>query len=232
MLTKTITSLHHSTTYLLNIVAAISYHHQAMITHILALCSLYPGLNMADVSEKNPDKSKINVLAFDGGGSRGVMEIMILDDVMRLYTIFKEQPERFVSKFVITNELILKKDNLVEFNDLLRSQDFPEEKLVHPTDVFDAICGTSTGALISFGLVGGSTDDYVDIKLTEPKSKPCIPPFAYQYCCASSCCDQTDELNNRNPMTRPIRTSMTVEEVTKMYKTATPSILTKVGVPF
>ena len=179
-----------------------------------------------------PAKPKINVLAFDGGGSRGVMEIMILDDIMRLYTIFKEQPEKFQSKFV-TNDLILKKENLVEFNDLLRGQEFPEEKLVHPTDVFDVICGTSTGALISFGLVGGSTVEYVDVKQTEPTSKPCMPPFAFQYCCAGSRCNgEKDELNRWDPMTRPKRKSMTVAEVIKMYETATSSILKKVGVSY
>ena len=183
---------------------------------------------------KHTEKPKINVLAFDGGGSRGVMEIMILDDIMRLYTIFKEQPEIFQSKFK-TNDLILKKENLVEFNDLLRGQEFPEEKLVHPTDVFDVICGTSTGGLISFGLVGGSTVEDVDVKQTEPTSKccTCMPPFAFQYRCVSSrSCGEKDELNCRDPMIRPKRKSMTVAEVIKMYETSTSNIFKKVGVSY
>lgn len=36
---------------------------------------------------------KINILSFDGGGSRGVMELKILDDVLPLTTIVLKNPE-------------------------------------------------------------------------------------------------------------------------------------------
>ena len=104
------------------------------------------------------DNSDINVLSFDGGGTRGIMEVMILDDIMKLYTIIKTEPQKlmnFVDSNTEQDDKIFKKENLEEFNTLLHKVN-PNENLVHPTDVFDVICGTSTGALISFGLIAGN----------------------------------------------------------------------------
>ena len=44
--------------------------------------------------QRNNNK-RLNLLGFDGGGSRGVMEAMILDDLMRLVTKMTKDPARF-----------------------------------------------------------------------------------------------------------------------------------------
>ena len=52
-----------------------------------------------------------------------------------------------------------------ETEDHPKTSDFVS--LVHPTDIFDIIVGTSTGSLISFGLVGGNRqrDEVIEERL-------------------------------------------------------------------
>ena len=72
---------------------------------------------------------KLNILSIDGGGSRGVMEAMLLDDVMRLVTLVKSNPQ----------------PNLVdEFGDLgfrEKLEKIEEKEVIHPTKIFDMIAG-------------------------------------------------------------------------------------------
>ena len=70
----------------------------------------------------------INVLSFDGGGSRGIMEVMILDDFMRLVTMMKNNPDPG-----LCNEL---KDK-TKFKAILTEIQDP----IHPTEIFDCIVG-------------------------------------------------------------------------------------------
>ncbi|XP_046840315.1 uncharacterized protein LOC124434459 isoform X2 [Xenia sp. Carnegie-2017] len=99
----------------------------------------------------------IDILSFDGGGSRGVMELKILDDVLRLATIVLKTPETV--NYLVQEENDESEVNFLEdrdvreslINDLRKVQD-----PIHPTDVYDMIVGTSTGGLIAFGLVGGN----------------------------------------------------------------------------
>jgi predicted acylesterase/phospholipase RssA len=104
-----------------------------------------------------------NILSFDGGGTKGVMEAKILEDIMNMTTLICDEPEKMtillfkdVENYPIKNCNIDQKDGR---KDLMRTLDEVKDP-IHPTDVFDVICGTSTGALIAFGLVGG-------------KAKPC-----------------------------------------------------------
>ena len=70
--------------------------------------------NNEQISPTSSSKKMINVLSFDGGGSRGIMEAMVLDDFMRLVTLMKEDP----------------KTNLIE---MLRNNDRYEfVRLLHP----------------------------------------------------------------------------------------------------
>ncbi|XP_046840655.1 uncharacterized protein LOC124434790 [Xenia sp. Carnegie-2017] len=102
-------------------------------------------------------KKRIDILSFDGGGSRGVMELKILDDVLRLATIVLKTPETV--KYLVKEENDEKEENFLEdravrerlINDLRDVKD-----PIHPAEVYEMIVGTSTGALIAFGLVGGN----------------------------------------------------------------------------
>ncbi|XP_046840318.1 uncharacterized protein LOC124434461 isoform X2 [Xenia sp. Carnegie-2017] len=105
-----------------------------------------------DSIEKN-----INILSFDGGGSKGFMELKILDDILRLATIVLRNPKTLnylVNKHNDESEVNFLEDRDVRerlINDLRKVED-----PIHPTDVYDMIVGTSTGGLIAFGLVGGN----------------------------------------------------------------------------
>ncbi|XP_046840732.1 uncharacterized protein LOC124434856 isoform X1 [Xenia sp. Carnegie-2017] len=102
-------------------------------------------------------KKRIDILSFDGGGSRGVMEVKILDDVLRLATIVLKTPETV--KYLVKEENDDKEENFLEdravrerlINDLRDVKD-----PIHPAVVYEMIVGTSTGGLIAFGLVGGN----------------------------------------------------------------------------
>ena len=47
---------------------------------------------MAALSHTDQPRN-VNILSFDGGGSRGILEVAILSDVMRLTTILWRNPE-------------------------------------------------------------------------------------------------------------------------------------------
>ena len=83
-------------------------------------------------SSINTKSKRINVLSFDGGGSRGIMEAMILDDLMRLITLMKRNPN-------IVSVEILKKDEGRRFTQLLQDVQDP----IRPTQIFDLIAGST-----------------------------------------------------------------------------------------
>ena len=100
-------------------------------------------------------KKLLNILSFDGGGALGVMEIIILQDIMNTATLLKTNPKA-IEPFISSNTLFDSGDsenpNSTEtFSKLLMTVEDP----IHPTNVFDMIVGTSSGSLISFALVGG-----------------------------------------------------------------------------
>ncbi|XP_046840312.1 uncharacterized protein LOC124434458 [Xenia sp. Carnegie-2017] len=131
-----------------------------------------------DSIEKN-----IDILSFDGGGSRGVMEVKILDDVLRLATIVLRNP--LTVHYLVNEECNERKkhflENLVVRERLINDMNAVKDPL-HPADVYDMIVGTSTGALVAFGLVGGkrvgkyhhirermSVDECIQMYLTKTK---------------------------------------------------------------
>ena len=91
------------------------------------------------------ERMPYNILSLDGGGSRGVMEAVILKDVMAALTLVKR------------GELA---GDMVDF-DTEEARKRMREKLdgveapIHPGDVFKMVAGTSTGALMAFGLIHG-----------------------------------------------------------------------------
>ena len=109
---------------------------------------------------------KLNILALDGGGSRGVMEAMILDDVMRLVTMMIYNPDRYLPQTIANfwrNPCQIGPENLTTFRQLLEEK-LIEDKLIHPTQIFDMIAGTSTGSLIAYALVAGEINTSDDIE--------------------------------------------------------------------
>ena len=104
----------------------------------------------------------VDILSFDGGGSRGIMEVSILSDVMRLATILWQEPETL-------SYLTESSENVLESSDgrkkLVNDLDKVSSPL-HPTKIYDMIVGTSTGALIAFGLVGGKENDGERVPMT------------------------------------------------------------------
>ena len=76
---------------------------------------------------KPEDRKEIHVLSLDGGGSRGIMESIMLGHIMNLATIMKENPEEIYPENI--------------FNLLERIENHPNP--IHPTDAFQYIVGES-----------------------------------------------------------------------------------------
>ena len=100
--------------------------------------------------------SDFNILALDGGGSRGVMESVILQDLMNTTTMLRDHPQDLLNiiKQEGSGSLFQKAETRTAFAQIIDEVKNP----IHPTEVFDMISGTSTGALIAFCLVGGKAD--------------------------------------------------------------------------
>merc|ERR1712223_57233 len=83
---------------------------------------------------------------------------------MNTVTILKHDPSLIFPYTHIQdgNELFDNAEDRMNFSMLLESVKEP----IHPTEVFDMIVGTSTGALISFALVGGNHDNGVRQPMT------------------------------------------------------------------
>ena len=98
-----------------------------------------------------------DILSLDGGGSKGIMELVILSDVMKTVTLLKDEPSLFIPYLNNEdgNDFFENISDRLNFANLLESVKSP----IHPTEVFDMIVGTSTGAQIAFGLVGGNLEN-------------------------------------------------------------------------
>ena len=87
-----------------------------------------------------------DILSFDGGGSKGVMEMVILQDVMNTVTLLTRDPEK-VLKLVNKNNgcMFATSAERCQFSNMIKDIENP----VHPVEVFDMIVGTSTGKLFN-----------------------------------------------------------------------------------
>ena len=91
-----------------------------------------------------------DVLSFDGGGTKGVMEAAIMKDIMNMATILIKNPKSiedlclglFEEKNTSNDDITVPKPYLVSLKEKL---DDKKVDPVHPVDVFDMIVGTSTG---------------------------------------------------------------------------------------
>ena len=116
-----------------------------------------------------------NILAIDGGGSRGIMEVAILQDLMNTTTKLRDVPEEILN--IIQEDsvsLFSKKESRESFSQLIEGVENP----LHPTDVFDMISCTSTGALIGFSMVGGKEDPETGKRL--PMTLPELIDFYFE----------------------------------------------------
>ena len=86
-----------------------------------------------------------NILSLDGGGSRGVMEAVILKDLTACLTLV-QRGELDLDTVDFTAE---------ESRRRLREKLDSVKSPIHPGDVFKMVVGTSTGALMAFGLLHG-----------------------------------------------------------------------------
>ena len=112
---------------------------------------------MGQKSDEYKERNKgFDVLAFDGGGTMGVMEVVILRHIMNTATLLARNPKMIKQECIdlFSDEIGRKENILSTLADKLDTANV--ENPIHPTEVFDMIVGTSTGALISFGLVGGN----------------------------------------------------------------------------
>jgi hypothetical protein len=99
---------------------------------------------------------RMNVLSFDAGGSPVVMEVMILKHIMEMATLICHQPKLIDSLLFEEKTSQSKLANKQGRIDVMRELSDVKDP-IHPTEVFDVICGTGTGALNAFGLLGGCT---------------------------------------------------------------------------
>ena len=84
-----------------------------------------------NVWTKNGEKrqKELNILSLDGGGSRGIMESIMLGHIMNLATVMKENPS-YIKEVIKTNDWS-------EMYPIISSHTNP----IHPTEVFDYIVG-------------------------------------------------------------------------------------------
>ena len=86
-----------------------------------------------------PGVSKpIHVLSFDGGGSRGLMEAIMIKEIMNLATLMRDDPKE-VTKLLKEDEGLKKPETLKSFKDKVDEVKDP----IHPNDVFQYIIGKS-----------------------------------------------------------------------------------------
>lgn len=63
-------------------------------------------------------REEVNVLSFDGGGTLGVMEMVILQDIMNTATLLKEDP-KVIQRFLRSETVFHKRQEREAFSEVL-----------------------------------------------------------------------------------------------------------------
>ena len=79
---------------------------------------------------------KFNILAFDGGGLRGLMQASVIDVVMKVVTILVRSPS-ILKSFLVWKPTFKTEASRKHFLEILHTVEDP----MHPTEVFDFIVG-------------------------------------------------------------------------------------------
>ena len=93
---------------------------------------------MTQANRANPKKGEIHVLSLDGGGSRGIMESIMLGHIMDLSTLMTEKPSKISEilrhfQFQLDGPEVGRKfQSLIELENL---------SPIHPTEAFQYIVG-------------------------------------------------------------------------------------------
>ena len=101
---------------------------------------------MGEKSEAYRKRNKgFDVLSFDGGGTKGVMEAVIVKDIMNMATLLIRNPEKIKTLCIKILEENPNVDDQPEDLKKIAEQLEGVKSPVHPIEVFDMIVGTSTG---------------------------------------------------------------------------------------
>ena len=73
-------------------------------------------------------RKEVNVLSFDGGGARGVMEMIILEDIMNTTTLLTTQPKS-IQSLLTSKSFFQTVEERQSFSNLLSNVQAP----IHPT---------------------------------------------------------------------------------------------------
>ena len=90
------------------------------------------------MARQTPVGNEIHVLSLDGGGSRGLMEAVNLDHIMKLATVMKNNPER-IGNIINEDRMMKQKETVDKIVEVINEVD-PKEA-IHPTQAFQFIVG-------------------------------------------------------------------------------------------
>ena len=97
------------------------------------------------------NKAEIHVLSLDGGGSRGIMESIMLGHVMDVSTLMTEKPSKIIeilSNFQLDAPGVGKKfQSLIEVENL---------SPIHPTEAFQYIVGKKIFSTVKIDILSDS----------------------------------------------------------------------------
>lgn len=84
----------------------------------------------------NFQPKSVNVLSFDGGGTRGLMEIKILQHIMLALSALRQNPQEIL-EVLQPDQMLTKSSTRINLRKIIESN----ANVIHPTEVFNFIVG-------------------------------------------------------------------------------------------